>query len=82
MDAQVPLHAVLPDAGGTRMACTRVWLTPNPIHAHACEQVWGEGNITVVNATTSRILGPQTINVTIRNGIDNRICESHAYLFL
>jgi hypothetical protein len=35
--------------------------------------VWGEGNITVVNASTNRILGPQTINVTIRNGSDNRV---------
>jgi hypothetical protein len=34
--------------------------------------VWGANNITVVNASTNRIEGPQTINVTIRNGSDDR----------
>lgn len=32
-----------------------------------CLQVWGENNISVVNATSNLIIGPQYITVTIRN---------------
>lgn len=41
-------------------------------------QVWGENNITVVNSTANLIVGPQIIDVTIRNGSTDAPGELYA----
>lgn len=38
-------------------------------------QLWGEDNITQVNATANRVVGPQYIDVTIQDGSSNAIRE-------
>lgn len=40
-----------------------------------CLQVYGSGNITAVNATANRVIGPVYIVVKVRDGVTNQECE-------
>jgi hypothetical protein len=71
------MHAIL-YTSSTVVALSTLISDPVSCHVPACDQVWGESNITVLNATTNIVLGPQKFNVAIRNGSDDRIREWHA----
>lgn len=47
----------------------------------AYRQVWGESNVTSVNSTANLIVGPQYINVTIRNGSTDAVLGSATVVY-